>query len=187
MTDSFHWQPVTEFERRPHSNNSQEPIYTSVEDKIFSQIEYKKTDRTKKNIVKSPEPVKFNVSFQPTTRQIRNAFRNSISDQIDVFKSCYPCPKGLLNAEVDHVGYSFVELVDMFLQQEDLKLEHIKITCWYKPIYCRYMLNDRKLLKAWQEFHMKKASLQWSTRIVNRKKSDNGYRKCKNSQINYNK
>jgi hypothetical protein len=112
----------------------------------------------------------------PNTNSIADltsAFRYEISNQILDYKSQHQLI-GNNEFHVDHV-VPFKKLFDEFLkkhnlQEQDIELQEIEKNTREFKIH-RHKIKDRKLAKAWQDYHKEKAELQILTATENLKKS----------------
>ena len=106
-------------------------------------------------------------------KDLQDAFRYEISDQILDYKGQYNMIGNREN-HVDHVVPFQKLLLDFLkennLQWQDIELQEIeKDTIEFK--LHRYQIKDRKLAKAWQDYHRENAKLQMLPAAENIKKS----------------
>jgi len=99
---------------------------------------------------------------------VTRAFRYEISNQILDYKSQHQLI-GNSEFHVDHV-VPFKKLFEDFLKEHNLQLQDIELQEIEMKIH-RHKIQDRKLAKAWQDYHREKAELQILTVEENLKKS----------------
>ena len=111
--------------------------------------------------------------MSPSRKNIINAFRTSIGDQIISFKmkmfndgnpvsAISGTPLEWRNCHVDHFGIKFVDLVNTFVEINKLDFNSLKITyCFMARTNTHsYILGDSIIRSQWREFHLDNAKLR---------------------------
>jgi hypothetical protein len=101
---------------------------------------------------------------------------NATPLQLPCTLSHYWKKDGLQAERSDHVNRSFQEILD-FLESGNIKLEDVVVR--YDKDLQRWILASPELREGWDKYHRENATLQWVSKVGNRKKSDSGYRKRK--------
>jgi hypothetical protein len=112
---------------------------------------------------------------------VKAAMRNGVKDQLKSFRNgvelpavCYLSGKNLrrgMKTDVDHVGFSFAEIADSFVQMKGMTYSDFALIG--PPTAKRF--KDDSTWKEWQEYHLLKAKFALVCASANRSKGSDGY------------